>query len=313
MSQLFSRNLKRLRTEKSYTQEQAAQALGVTPQTVSRWECGTTMPDVMLLPEIARLYCVTVDDLFHENKSAYENFAQRLGSVYEASREPADFARAEAEFRKLLDGGDYTAEDLRLYGIIHQYMTAHCIRAGLDAFDRVLEMGPENDEDAYWRTLRQKLYFLSMLGRGRESVDEQRKRVERSPEDANEWICMIAACTYAGETEAAFDWFCRAREKFPDQAAIYVYGGDICKRMGRIPEAFENWDHALSLDENFCDAKCAKAFCFESMGEWEKAYDVWRDVAQQERGEGRVIEMQIQLKRADECARRMKESRQGND
>ena len=62
MSQLFSKNLKRLRTEKNYTQEEAAQILGVTAQTVSRWECGTTLPDVMLLPEIAKLYCVTVDD-----------------------------------------------------------------------------------------------------------------------------------------------------------------------------------------------------------------------------------------------------------
>ena len=66
MSQSFSQNLKRLRTEKNYTQEEAAQFLGVTSQTISRWECGTTLPDVMLLPEIARLYCVTVDDLYNE-------------------------------------------------------------------------------------------------------------------------------------------------------------------------------------------------------------------------------------------------------
>ena len=73
MTEQFSRNLKRLRTEKNYTQEEAARLLGVTAQTVSRWECGTTLPDVMLLPEIARLYCVAVDDLYRENADAYEN------------------------------------------------------------------------------------------------------------------------------------------------------------------------------------------------------------------------------------------------
>ena len=80
MTEQFSRNLKRLRTEKNYTQEEAARLLGVTAQTVSRWECGTTLPDVMLLPEIARLYCVAVDDLYRENADAYENYAQRLAA-----------------------------------------------------------------------------------------------------------------------------------------------------------------------------------------------------------------------------------------
>ena len=64
MSQILSQTLKRLRTEKNYTQEEAARILGVTAQTISRWECNITLPDVMLLPEIAKLYCVTIDDLF---------------------------------------------------------------------------------------------------------------------------------------------------------------------------------------------------------------------------------------------------------
>ena len=72
----IANNLKRLRQQKSLTQEQAANALGVSMQTVSRWECGITCPDIMLLPEIARLYCVTVDDLFREDSSAYENYRQ---------------------------------------------------------------------------------------------------------------------------------------------------------------------------------------------------------------------------------------------
>ena len=70
MNNLFSNNLKKLRLQKNLTQEQVAEVLGVSTQTISRWECNTTCPDIMLLPEIARLYCVTVDDLFKENSSA---------------------------------------------------------------------------------------------------------------------------------------------------------------------------------------------------------------------------------------------------
>ena len=63
---VFTKNLKRLRVAKNMTQEQAAEALGVSTQTVSRWECNTTLPDVTILPKIAALYCVTIDDLYKE-------------------------------------------------------------------------------------------------------------------------------------------------------------------------------------------------------------------------------------------------------
>lgn len=42
MNQTFSANLKRLRLEKKLTQEQVAESLGVSPQSVSRWECGVS-------------------------------------------------------------------------------------------------------------------------------------------------------------------------------------------------------------------------------------------------------------------------------
>lgn len=77
MNTVFSDNLKKFRQQKNLTQEQAAEILGVSPHTVSRWECNTTLPDVTMLPKIAKLYCVTIDDFFRETSVAYENYAQR--------------------------------------------------------------------------------------------------------------------------------------------------------------------------------------------------------------------------------------------
>ena len=115
MNTVFSDNLKKFRQQKNLTQEQAAEILGVSPHTVSRWECSTTLPDVTMLPKIAKLYCVTIDDFFRETSVAYENYAQRLAAVYEATREPEDFMPADLEFKKMLKKGDCSTEDLRLY------------------------------------------------------------------------------------------------------------------------------------------------------------------------------------------------------
>ena len=73
MNTVFANNLKKFRLQKELTQEQVASTLGVNAQTISRWECSITLPDVTILPELARLYCVTVDDFFRQTSSVHHN------------------------------------------------------------------------------------------------------------------------------------------------------------------------------------------------------------------------------------------------
>ncbi len=53
-----------LRKKEGMTQESLASALGVSPQTVSKWETGATMPDILLLPVIAQVFGTTIDALY---------------------------------------------------------------------------------------------------------------------------------------------------------------------------------------------------------------------------------------------------------
>ena len=224
----FCKNLKRFRLAKKLTQEQVAESLGVSPQSISRWECGTTLPDVTALPEIARLYCVTIDDLYRETSVAYDNYASRLGSVFEATKDPEDFILAEREYRKLLKSGEYTAEDLRLYGILHQYMMQVCMEKAEEIFDRVLKMGPEQEPETYWRVRRQKGYFLSLVGRNREVIEECLPKVEDGSREIQEWICLIAAYQFGEEYDKALELAEQAAEKFPESAYLHIYTGDLC-------------------------------------------------------------------------------------
>lgn len=105
-NQVLSENFRKFRTARGLTQEQVAAVLNVNAQTVSRWECAATLPDVLMLPELARLYGVTVDDFYKKRSIAYDNYAQRLSSVYEKTRDPEDFLRCLLEYQKLMKDGE---------------------------------------------------------------------------------------------------------------------------------------------------------------------------------------------------------------
>ncbi len=306
MSNTFCNNLKRFRTTKNYTQEQAAEILGVSAQTVSRWECGNTLPDVLLLPQIAQLYCVTVDDLYQERSVPYDNYAQRLASVYEATKDPDDFLKADKEFKKLIKCGNASAEDLRIYGISHQFMMNYCMDKSLSIFDEVLETRSDRGETVYWRTKHQKMLLLSQIGKGQESICTQLSALENNSEIVEEWTCMIAAYLYNGDLDNAYTWFQKAIEKFPDNGTLFVYGGDICKRLQKYDEAFQHWNNALRCDPCYYDAKYSIGFCYEELGDFSKAYDIWCEIADSLEKDGYNIEAAFPKKLAQKCKLKMK-------
>ncbi|MCH5201143.1 MAG: helix-turn-helix transcriptional regulator [Oscillospiraceae bacterium] len=66
-----------LRREKELKQDELAEMLNVSPQAVSKWENDLSCPDITLLPELARILGVTVDELL-SGKSAETQPAVRM-------------------------------------------------------------------------------------------------------------------------------------------------------------------------------------------------------------------------------------------
>ena len=298
---VFSKNLKRFRIAKNMTQEQAAEALGISTQTVSRWECNTTLPDVTILPKIASLYCVTIDDLYRESSVAYDNYAQRLGSVFEASHKPEDFMQAYMEYQKLLKSGEYTIEDLRLYGILHQQMMQVCRDKAEEIFDRVIKKGPAEDPETYWSTRRQKGYFLWEIGRNQENIDEFLPLIENGSNDLQEWICLIQAYTFAEDYDAAWKWVQNAEAKFTESAILHIYAGDLMRSMKRYEEAFPHWKRALEMEPEWCDAAYSMASCYEEIGDWENAYATYIQIAENLERRGFDAEVNLPRTLAHKC------------
>ncbi len=51
------------RKKKNLTQEEFAEMLGVSAQAVSKWENDVSCPDIMLLPKIANIFSISIDEL----------------------------------------------------------------------------------------------------------------------------------------------------------------------------------------------------------------------------------------------------------
>ena len=81
MNLTIGENIKRKRLEKELTQEEIASHLGVSFQTVSKWERGEGYPDIEMLPVLANYFSVSVDELLGvsepEKKSKYDDINRK--------------------------------------------------------------------------------------------------------------------------------------------------------------------------------------------------------------------------------------------
>ena len=70
----FGRNLQYLRkTHESMTQEKLAEQLGISRQTVSKWESGEVCPDVSKLLELCEIFSCSMDDLLRTDLAARDS------------------------------------------------------------------------------------------------------------------------------------------------------------------------------------------------------------------------------------------------
>ena len=60
----ISEKIRSKRRERDLTQEELANILGVTKAAVSKWENEESYPDITMLPKIAQLFYITMDELF---------------------------------------------------------------------------------------------------------------------------------------------------------------------------------------------------------------------------------------------------------
>lgn len=82
--------IKELRRKNNMTQEKLAERLCVSYQTISKWETGTTSPDLSLIVPIARLFGITTDELFSYSENADSLRKRELEDEYQETWKSGD-------------------------------------------------------------------------------------------------------------------------------------------------------------------------------------------------------------------------------
>lgn len=130
MKLLIGETIRNYRKKNDLTQEQLADRLGVTYQSISRWENGTTYPDLELLPAISEVLSVTVDELLgmpqaEKEKKAEEAFDQLrrecMKQEYDADRIVSilrdirrNYLKSNSAWRPWTEGNDRAFRDPKI-------------------------------------------------------------------------------------------------------------------------------------------------------------------------------------------------------
>ena len=169
-------NISRLRKEHSMTQEQLAEALGVTFASVSKWERGVATPELNLIAEIADLFEVSIDALigYEFRNNDKESVIKRLKQyVHDRDSEDVitDIEKALQRYPNCFEVIFYSARIYCMRGL-YQKNSAYSKRA-LSLYHHACKLidqnaDPEISEISIWKEMAEIHLALGEHGKGLE-------------------------------------------------------------------------------------------------------------------------------------------------
>lgn len=163
----LSENLKKYRIMKNLTQEDVATYLGITPQSVSKWERGEAYPDITFLPALANIFETSIDLLIGMDAIRGEEAIHNIHAKASACQRDGDYDLAEKTYRDaLLLYPNKPGMILGLAGVL-------ALKGEAEEAIELIERGlPLSDSEKQKSTMRATLCFL-YLKAGKENKANQ--------------------------------------------------------------------------------------------------------------------------------------------
>ena len=77
----LSENLKKIRKDNNLSQEDLAEKLGVSRQSVSKWESGAAYPEMDKVLELCKLFNLNIDELLNQDIKEVEQNRQSKSTI----------------------------------------------------------------------------------------------------------------------------------------------------------------------------------------------------------------------------------------
>lgn len=147
----LNENIRRLRREAGMTQEQLAEAVGVTVGAVSKWESGLSNPDINMLPALAEFFEISVDVLlgYTLTVKTAEIASKQIHSLLLSKKYDEGSSAAENALQKFPNNFDIVYHSARLYhlcGIERKDPAA--LQKALELYNRACSLMAQNEDDS---------------------------------------------------------------------------------------------------------------------------------------------------------------------
>lgn len=266
----FGKKIKELRLQKTVTQEQLAAHLNLSPQAVSKWENGLTLPDIQLLPELSVYFGVTIDELFEMTD---EKHLQRIENMVDTKRtiDKTDFEYAQNFLQGKLAQKEAMPRCLTLLSSLYNAKSNEYSSLAEYYAREALALEPEN-KDNHINLLQAQHgtssdWYLASHGK---RIQFYQRFVEKHPTYARGYLWLmdeLLADNRCDEAEAAL----HRLEKADSSCRIPLYRGKIAWARGDHRKGLEIWQ---DMSEQYADdwlAQLSMADCLAGAGRYDEA------------------------------------------
>lgn len=142
-------NIRNLRKQRGMTQEQLAQAMGVTVGAVYKWESEKCVPDILAIMELADLFGVSVDVLlsYHLRENGRKEIVQQLKCYCREKAGEKALAEAEKALVRYPNSFDIVYESAALYAAVGIEKRSHKqLERAIELYEHACRLIDQNED-----------------------------------------------------------------------------------------------------------------------------------------------------------------------
>lgn len=305
MNNALGHVIKKLRQEKGITQDQLAKHFGLSYQAISKWENGTTYPEITLLPELSIFFGVTIDNLFsinhddhlkridnmlsNEHRISHEHFVyteRMLDEMLENNPKDSTIYARKAKLylhranRDTLEAGrfsqlglEYSPFDMELHNSYVNVRLQRCEYGKMiDYYEHFIVKYPNWMQGYYYLI---EAYLEDPNARKTKETIERARGVEQNAKlslyEGDFWLMN------GDQNKAISLWEAVVSESEPDPGILF-HTADRFAKLELYDRAIVLWNQAYEIPPHYADSIYSLAFLYDRLGQYEKAIQEWERI-----------------------------------